>query len=147
MSNADLPAFDARSLVEAANACYAQARDKALPPTVRAKLARAADALVAAVDAHHEATAPPPPKIGGYDNDRCRSCGRIWGLHVIACVNDTHRPIERPAWLDKAVAASEAGAPLRVLHGALQAAIIAKANDVANGDRPGSGVINGELKS
>jgi hypothetical protein len=147
MTTDETPAFDARSLIEAANACYARARDEALPPPVRAKLARAADALVAAVDAHHEVTAPPPPKVGGYDKDRCRSCGRIWLHHTTNCSNDRHRPIERPEWLDKAVAASEAGAPLRVLHGALQAAIIAKANDVANGDRPGSGVINGELKS
>jgi hypothetical protein len=76
MTTDETPAFDARSLIEAANACYARARDEALPPPVRAKLARAADALVAAVDAHHEVTAPPPPKVGGYDKDRCRSCGR-----------------------------------------------------------------------
>jgi hypothetical protein len=160
MTNTDTPAFDARMLITAANACYAQARDKALPPLVRAKLARAADALVAAVDAHHEATAPPPPKIGGYDKDRCRSCGRIWLHHTTNCSNDRHRPIERPEWLDKAVAASEADAgptdpreraakliealnmtaiPGRELNGTLKAAIIAQANDLANGEQPGSG--------
>lgn len=94
---------------------------------------------------------------GRYDHVRCPVCARPWlgytesGVteppHPEGEVCSKYRPIERPEWLDKAVAASEAGAPLRVLHGALQAAIIAKANDVANGDRPGSGVINGELKS
>jgi hypothetical protein len=160
MSNADLPTFDPHTLIMAANACYSKSRDKALPPPVRAKLARAADVLVAAVDAHHEATAPPAPKIGGYDNDRCRSCGRIWLHHTTNCSNDRHRPIERPEWLDKAVAASEAdlgstdpreraakliealnvtAVPGRELNGTLKAAIIAQANDLANGEQPGSG--------
>jgi hypothetical protein len=85
MNTDDTTTFDPRTLIMAANACYAKARDQALPPPVRAKLARAADALAAAVDAHHEATAPSPLRIGGYDHDRCRSCGRVWPLHVIDC--------------------------------------------------------------
>lgn len=106
MSTDNAQAFDLRTLITAANACYVRARDKALPPPVRAKLLLAADALVAAVDAHHEATATPAPKVGGYDKDRCRSCGREWPIHVIECANDLHRPIERPAWLDKAYTAA-----------------------------------------
>jgi hypothetical protein len=133
MSNADLPTFDPHTLIMAANACYSKARDKALPPPVRAKLARAADVLVAAVDAHHEATAPPAPKIGGYDNDRCRSCGRIWLHHTTNCSNDRHRSIERPEWLDKAVAAEAGAAQLRN----------GTAADALSENRSGSGVTNG----
>jgi hypothetical protein len=113
MTTDETLAFDVRSLIEAANACYARARDQALPLSVRAKLARAADALAAAINAHYEATAPPPPKIGGYDNDRCRSCGSVWSLHVIDCANDAHRPIERPEWLDKVVTAEAEAVRLR----------------------------------
>jgi hypothetical protein len=113
MNTDDTTTFDPRTLIMAANACYAKARDQALPPPVRAKLARAADALAAAVDAHHEATAPSPLRIGGYDHDRCRSCGRVWPLHVIDCANDQNRPIERPEWLDKVVTAEAEAVRLR----------------------------------